>query len=115
MRVVEAEAEAPGPAARRVRVKVAAAALNPVDAGVRVAAVEVAAGGARPAEPVRLAGEGVLTLRVAETCAPADAAKAHVRLAEGGVRGWLVRVPQAPGRGVPGGWNRRGRGVVPGV
>ncbi|MGW4019922.1 NADP-dependent oxidoreductase [Streptomyces sp. NPDC005009] len=61
--------------------------------GVRVAAVEVAADGARLAELVRLVDEGVLTLRVAETYPLADAVKAHARLAEGGVRGRLVLVP----------------------
>ncbi|MFI1421102.1 NADP-dependent oxidoreductase [Streptomyces sp. NPDC020731] len=61
--------------------------------GVRTAAVEVAADGARLAELVRLVDEGVLTLRVAEVFALADAVKAHARLAEGGVRGRLVLVP----------------------
>ncbi|MET9253123.1 zinc-binding dehydrogenase [Streptomyces sp. NPDC003717] len=63
--------------------------------GIRVAAVEVAADGARLAELVRLVDEGVLTLRVAETYALDDAAKAHARLAAGGVRGRLVLVPGA--------------------
>jgi NADPH:quinone reductase-like Zn-dependent oxidoreductase len=61
--------------------------------GVRSTAVEVSADGARLAELVRLVDEGVLTLRVAETFALDDAAKAHARLAEGGVRGRLVLVP----------------------
>lgn len=61
--------------------------------GVRTSAVEVAADGARLAELVRLADEGVLTLRVAETYSLEEAAKAHVRQAEGGVRGRLVIVP----------------------
>ncbi|MFF4020149.1 NADP-dependent oxidoreductase [Streptomyces sp. NPDC001843] len=61
--------------------------------GVRTSAVEVAADGARLAELVRLADEGVLTLRVAETYSLEDAVKAHVRQAEGGVRGRLVIVP----------------------
>ncbi|POX56495.1 NADPH:quinone reductase [Streptomyces sp. Ru71] len=61
--------------------------------GVRTAAVEVSADGARLAELVRLVDEGVLTTRVAETFALDDAAKAHARLAEGGVRGRLVLVP----------------------
>ncbi|MFI1028627.1 alcohol dehydrogenase catalytic domain-containing protein [Streptomyces sp. NPDC020951] len=61
--------------------------------GVRTAAVEVAADGARLAELVRLVDDGVLTLRVAETFALAEAAKAHARLAEGGIRGRLVLVP----------------------
>ncbi|MCX4698821.1 NADP-dependent oxidoreductase [Streptomyces sp. NBC_01352] len=61
--------------------------------GVRTAAVGVSADGARLAELVGLVDEGVLTLRVAETYALDEAAKAHARLAEGGVRGRLVLVP----------------------
>ncbi|MGW1611866.1 NADP-dependent oxidoreductase [Streptomyces sp. NPDC002285] len=61
--------------------------------GVRTGAVEVSADGAQLAELVRLADDGVLTLRVAETFALDDAAKAHARLAEGGLRGRLVLVP----------------------
>ncbi|SDN11390.1 NADPH:quinone reductase [Streptomyces sp. cf386] len=61
--------------------------------GVRTGAVEVSADGGRLAELVRLVDEGVLTTRVAETFALDDAAKAHARLAEGGVRGRLVLVP----------------------
>lgn len=61
--------------------------------GVRTAAVEVTADGARLAELVRLVDEGALTLRVAETYSLEEAAKAHVHLAEGGVRGRLVLVP----------------------
>lgn len=61
--------------------------------GVRTTAVEVSPDGARLAELVRLVDEGVLTLRVAETFALDDAAKAHARLEEGGVRGRLVLVP----------------------
>jgi NADPH:quinone reductase-like Zn-dependent oxidoreductase len=49
--------------------------------------------GARLAELVALLDEGVLTARVAETYALADAIKAHARLAEGGVRGRIVLVP----------------------
>ncbi|MEU1574466.1 NADP-dependent oxidoreductase [Streptomyces collinus] len=61
--------------------------------GVETGAVEVSADGARLAELVRLLEEGVLTTRVAETYALEDAAKAHARLDEGGVRGRLVFVP----------------------
>ncbi|MGW7256930.1 NADP-dependent oxidoreductase [Streptomyces sp. NPDC054834] len=61
--------------------------------GVRTTAVEVSADGARLAELVRLVDEGVLTPRVAETYPLEEAAKAHARLAEGGVRGRLVLVP----------------------
>ncbi|MDQ1047670.1 NADP-dependent oxidoreductase [Streptomyces sp. V4I2] len=61
--------------------------------GVRTADVGVSADGARLAELVGLVDEGVLTLRVAETYALDEAAKAHARLAEGGVRGRLVLVP----------------------
>ncbi|MFE0677026.1 NADP-dependent oxidoreductase [Streptomyces sp. NPDC058867] len=61
--------------------------------GVRTAAVEVRADGARLAELVGLVEKGVLTLRVAGTYALDEAARAHARLAEGGVRGRLVLVP----------------------
>lgn len=61
--------------------------------GVETGAVEVSADGTRLAELVRLLDEGVLTTRVAETYALEDAAKAHARLDEGGVRGRLVLVP----------------------
>ncbi|MFJ8085167.1 NADP-dependent oxidoreductase [Streptomyces sp. NPDC096205] len=60
---------------------------------VRVAAVEVSPDGSRLAELARLVDDGVLTLRVAETIALEDAAKAHALLAEGGVRGRVVLVP----------------------
>ena len=70
-----------------------AARIPPPDPAVRTGAVEVSADGARLAELVRLVDEGVLTLRVAETYALDDAAKAHARLDEGGVRGRLVLVP----------------------
>ncbi|WP_344009356.1 zinc-binding dehydrogenase [Streptomyces thermospinosisporus] len=68
-------------------------AVPAAERGVRMAAVEVAADGARLAELVRLVDEGRLTLRVAGTYALDDAVKAHARLAEGGVRGRLVLVP----------------------
>ncbi|MFI0968071.1 NADP-dependent oxidoreductase [Streptomyces sp. NPDC021080] len=61
--------------------------------GVRTGAVEVAADGARLAELVALVDEGALTTRVAGTYALDEAAKAHARLAEGGLRGRLVLVP----------------------
>ncbi len=61
--------------------------------GVRTDAGEVSADAARLAELVALVDEGVLTLRVAQTYALEEAAKAHARLAEGGVRGRLVLVP----------------------
>ncbi|MHA4817243.1 zinc-binding dehydrogenase [Streptomyces aculeolatus] len=61
--------------------------------GIRTAALDVRADGARLAELARLADDGVLTPRVAETYALADAPKAHARLAEGGIRGRLVLVP----------------------
>ncbi|NUP16469.1 MAG: NADP-dependent oxidoreductase [Streptomyces sp.] len=61
--------------------------------GVRTGAVEVSADGRQLAELVRLVDEGVLTTRVAETFVLDEAAKAHARLAEGGVRGRLVLVP----------------------
>ncbi|MBK3628000.1 NADP-dependent oxidoreductase [Streptomyces sp. MBT49] len=61
--------------------------------GVRTTAVEVASDGVRLAELVRAVDAGELTLRIAGTHALADAAEAHARLAEGGLRGRLVIVP----------------------
>lgn len=61
--------------------------------GVSTTAVQSYPDGARLAELVRLVDNGVLTLRVAETYPLAEAAKAHIRLAEGGLRGRLVLVP----------------------
>ncbi|MEU3790566.1 NADP-dependent oxidoreductase [Streptomyces fructofermentans] len=61
--------------------------------GVRTAAVEVAADGARLAELVALLDAGVLTARVAGTYPLEKAVEAHGRLAKGGVRGRLVLVP----------------------
>ncbi|MER5949382.1 NADP-dependent oxidoreductase [Streptomyces sp. NPDC001904] len=61
--------------------------------GVRTSSVEVTADGTQLAALARLTDEGVLTARVAETFPLTDAAKAHARLAEGGVRGRLVLVP----------------------
>ncbi|MFJ9631920.1 NADP-dependent oxidoreductase [Streptomyces sp. NPDC101175] len=61
--------------------------------GVRTGAVEVTADGTRLTELVALVEKAVLTLRVAGTYPLADAATAHARLAEGGVRGRLVLVP----------------------
>jgi len=49
--------------------------------------------GARLTELVRLVDQGALTLRVADTYVLEDAAKAHARHAEGGLRGRLVIVP----------------------
>ncbi|MEV4339576.1 NADP-dependent oxidoreductase [Streptomyces sp. NPDC049590] len=68
-------------------------ALPRAERGVRTENVWVRADGARLAELVRLVDEGVLTLRVAESFALEDAAKAHARLAGGGLRGRLVLVP----------------------
>ncbi|MEV6803585.1 NADP-dependent oxidoreductase [Streptomyces sp. NPDC051132] len=67
--------------------------LPAAERGVRTENVWVRADGARLAELVRLVDEGVLTPRVAETFALEEAAKAHARLAEGGLRGRLVLVP----------------------
>ncbi|MEU1518700.1 NADP-dependent oxidoreductase [Streptomyces sp. NPDC005811] len=61
--------------------------------GVRTTAVAVTADGARLSELAALVDQGALTLRVAETYPLEEAAKAHARLAEGGVRGRLVLVP----------------------
>ncbi|MFE7173390.1 NADP-dependent oxidoreductase [Streptomyces sp. NPDC057616] len=61
--------------------------------GIRTTAVAVTPDGARLAKLASLVDEGVLTLRVADTYPLTDAAKAHARLEEGGVRGRLVLVP----------------------
>ncbi|MEU1180177.1 NADP-dependent oxidoreductase [Streptomyces sp. NPDC005820] len=61
--------------------------------GVRTTSVAVTADGARLAELAALVDRGALTLRVAETYPLEEAAKAHARLEEGGVRGRLVLIP----------------------
>jgi NADPH:quinone reductase len=65
----------------------------PPERGIQVQALEVVADGAQLAELVALAEQGNLTLRVAERYALADAAAAHARLEQGGVRGRLVLTP----------------------
>ncbi|MGV4988190.1 NADP-dependent oxidoreductase [Streptomyces sp. NRAIS4] len=67
--------------------------LPEAERGVRLENVWVRADGAQLAGLARLVDEGVLTLRVAETYPLEEAAKAHARLAEGGVRGRVVLVP----------------------
>jgi len=52
--------------------------------GVRTTFVGVTADGARLAEPAGLVDGGALTLRVADTYALEESAKAHARLAGGG-------------------------------
>ncbi|MFD8704821.1 NADP-dependent oxidoreductase [Kitasatospora sp. NPDC059648] len=61
--------------------------------GIRVVNVWVAADGAALARLSALAADGRLTLRVAATAPLQDAARAHERLARGGLRGRLVLVP----------------------
>lgn len=61
--------------------------------GVSVDALDVRADGAQLAELSRLADQGVIVARVAQTYPLEDAAAAHTRLAEGGVRGRLVLIP----------------------
>ncbi|WP_433248020.1 NADP-dependent oxidoreductase [Streptosporangium sp. CA-135522] len=58
--------------------------------GTRVANVWIRADGARLAELAKLADDGRLTFRVAGTFPLDQAAAAHERLAEGGLRGRLV-------------------------
>ncbi|GGV17642.1 NADPH:quinone reductase [Streptomyces filipinensis] len=67
--------------------------LPEAERGVRMENVWVRADGVQLDELVRLVDQGVLTLRVAEAYALEDAAKAHARLAESGVRGRLVLAP----------------------
>ncbi|MBO1330464.1 NADP-dependent oxidoreductase [Streptomyces sp. VRA16 Mangrove soil] len=61
--------------------------------GIRVDALDVRADGAQLGELSQLADQGVLLARVSETFPLADAAAAHARLAEGGLRGRLVIAP----------------------
>ncbi|MEV8636617.1 NADP-dependent oxidoreductase [Streptosporangium sp. NPDC051023] len=61
--------------------------------GTRVANVWIRADGARLAELARLAGEGRLSLRVADTLPLDQATAAHERFARGGLRGRLVLLP----------------------
>jgi NADPH:quinone reductase-like Zn-dependent oxidoreductase len=61
--------------------------------GIRIDALDVRADGAQLAELSRLADRGTVLVRVAEVFPLADAAAAHARLAEGGLRGRLVIVP----------------------
>jgi NADPH:quinone reductase-like Zn-dependent oxidoreductase len=61
--------------------------------GIQVSSVQVEADGGRLGELVALAEQRKLTLRVAQTYALHDAARAHARLEKGGVRGRLVLTP----------------------
>jgi NADPH:quinone reductase-like Zn-dependent oxidoreductase len=60
---------------------------------IAVAGVFVQSNGAQLAELVKLAEQGKLSLRVAQTYPFEEAARAHEALAKGGVRGRLVLVP----------------------
>lgn len=61
--------------------------------GIRVVPVAIHADGAALSGLAGLASAGKLTLRVADTYPLAEAAKAHQRLQDGGVRGRLVLLP----------------------
>jgi NADPH:quinone reductase-like Zn-dependent oxidoreductase len=61
--------------------------------GIRTFALEVVPDGSRLGELVKLVTSGDIPLRVAGVHPFADAAAAHERLAEGGVRGGVVIVP----------------------
>ncbi|WP_045692793.1 NADP-dependent oxidoreductase [Streptomyces rubellomurinus] len=61
--------------------------------GIRVANVWITADGPALAHLARLAADGRLSLRVADTLPLARAAEAHERLAKGGLRGRLVLTP----------------------
>ncbi|GIE77700.1 NADPH:quinone reductase [Actinoplanes philippinensis] len=61
--------------------------------GIRTFAMEVLPDGARLAALVALVNSGDLPLRVAGVYTFDDAAAAHTRLAEGGVRGGVVLIP----------------------
>ncbi|QXV57188.1 NADP-dependent oxidoreductase [Amycolatopsis sp. TNS106] len=77
--------------ANRGRFVVFAAGAAPIPLrGIEVEHVWIAADGAALARLATLVDDGTLTLRVADTLSLAEAAKAHERLAEGGLRGRLV-------------------------
>ncbi|RKS16883.1 NADPH:quinone reductase-like Zn-dependent oxidoreductase [Arthrobacter sp. AG1021] len=61
--------------------------------GVRVDALDVRADGAQLAELSRLADQGEIRARVAQTYPLEEATAAHARLAEGSLRGRLVLIP----------------------
>ncbi|MFE9189559.1 NADP-dependent oxidoreductase [Micromonospora sp. NPDC007208] len=61
--------------------------------GIRTLALEVLPDGTRLGELVKLVTSGDIPLRVADVYPFADAATAHERLAQGGVRGGVVIVP----------------------
>ncbi|MEU1247165.1 NADP-dependent oxidoreductase [Micromonospora arida] len=61
--------------------------------GIRTSALEVLPDGTRLSELVKLVTSGDIPLRVADVYPFADAATAHERLAQGGVRGGVVIVP----------------------
>ncbi|MET8358770.1 NADP-dependent oxidoreductase [Micromonospora sp. NPDC005171] len=61
--------------------------------GIRTVALEVLPDGTRLGELVKLVTSGDIPLRVADVYPFADAASAHERLAQGGVRGGVVIVP----------------------
>ncbi|MDN3258584.1 zinc-binding dehydrogenase, partial [Streptomyces sp. CSDS2] len=61
--------------------------------GIRVEAVSVQSDAALLTELARLADQGVLFARVAETYPLTAAAEAHARLADGGLPGRIVLVP----------------------
>ncbi|MGX7673293.1 NADP-dependent oxidoreductase [Plantactinospora sp. DSM 117369] len=61
--------------------------------GIRTFALEVLPDGSRLGELVKLVTSGDIPLRVADVYPFADAAAAHDRLAQGGVRGGVVIVP----------------------
>ncbi|MCG5462121.1 NADP-dependent oxidoreductase [Micromonospora sp. NPDC053740] len=61
--------------------------------GIRSVALEVLPDGTRLGELVKLVTSGDIPLRIADVYPFADAAAAHERLAQGGVRGGVVIVP----------------------
>ncbi|WP_159328087.1 NADP-dependent oxidoreductase [Streptomyces tendae] len=61
--------------------------------GIRVGALDVRADGTQLAELSELTDQGVVLARIAGTFSLADAAVAHARLTEGGLRGRIVLVP----------------------
>jgi NADPH:quinone reductase-like Zn-dependent oxidoreductase len=74
-------------------ISVVAGAAPPPLRGTRVQNVWIRADGEQLADLVALVDAGRLTLRVADTLPLSDVARAHERMAAGGIRGRLVLVP----------------------
>jgi NADPH:quinone reductase len=69
-------------------------AAPPVERGIRVETIRVHSDPAKLRELVTLVEQGHLTLRLAQVLSFEQAARAHMLLAKGGVRGPTQAVPQ---------------------